>query len=92
MMQEEEQLSEARLQEPEQSVEELPSGKLIQSIVERALNDITTENVETEILMKVSSDEVKSVLETLVESKLSALQVCASIILYSGSITLAFSF
>ena len=31
---------------------------------------------ESELLMKVSAEEVKSVLESLVESKLSALQVC----------------
>ena len=34
-----------------------------------------TEASETELLMKISAEELKSVLENLVESKLSALQV-----------------
>ena len=32
-------------------------------------------DVETELLMKVSAEEIKSLLEKVVESKLSALQV-----------------
>jgi hypothetical protein len=35
---------------------------------------------ETELLMKISAKELKSVLENLVESKLSALQVVSCII------------
>ena len=36
---------------------------------------------ETELLMKISAEELKSVLENLVESKLSALQVSSCIVI-----------
>lgn len=41
----------------------------------QALEEQMTEISETELLMKISAEELKSVLENLVESKLSALQV-----------------
>lgn len=41
----------------------------------QASEEKISEASETELLMKISADELKSVLENLVESKLSTLQV-----------------
>lgn len=47
---------------------------------EEQISDVS----EMELLMKISAEELKSVLENLVESKLSALQVSSCIILSSN--------
>ena len=44
---------------------------------EEQISDVS----ETELLMKISAEELKSVLENLVESKLSALQVSSCIVI-----------
>lgn len=49
---------------------------------EEQISDVS----ETELLMKISAEELKSVLENLVESKLSALQVLSCIIILSSNV------